>query len=154
MSRITLLVFLMATCGCGNALDFSFLCDHDETTLKCVKYVRNYDGDTITFNIPKIHPIIGKKMPIRLKSVDTPEMNGKSECERLVARKAQKVVQEYLSGQPHIQLKNIKRGHYFRIVADVYVDNRSLSEYLLRLGLAYEYDGGKKRTDIDWCERL
>ena len=24
-------------------------------------YVRNYDGDTITFNLPNLHPIIGKK---------------------------------------------------------------------------------------------
>ena len=23
-------------------------------------YVRNYDGDTITFNLPNLHPIIGK----------------------------------------------------------------------------------------------
>ena len=25
-------------------------------------YVRNYDGDTITFNLPNLHPIIGKKI--------------------------------------------------------------------------------------------
>ena len=24
-------------------------------------YVRNYDGDTITFNLPGLHPIIGEK---------------------------------------------------------------------------------------------
>jgi len=27
-------------------------------------YVRNYDGDTITFNLPGLHPIIGEKISI------------------------------------------------------------------------------------------
>ena len=31
--------------------------DYEGTT-----YVRNYDGDTITFNLPNLHPIIRKKI--------------------------------------------------------------------------------------------
>jgi len=29
-------------------------------------YVRNYDGDTITFNLPNLHPIIGENIRVRL----------------------------------------------------------------------------------------
>ena len=31
-------------------------CDHTDTRFNCVKYVSNYDGDTITIDIPNIHP--------------------------------------------------------------------------------------------------
>lgn len=41
-------------------------CEHDENNLRCVKYVRNYDADTVTFNIPKVHPLLGKKVNIRV----------------------------------------------------------------------------------------
>ena len=78
MLRITLLVFLMSTLSCGNALNLDFLCKHDDTTFRCVEYVRNYDGDTITVNIPNTPPIIGIKMPIRISGIDTPEIKGKT----------------------------------------------------------------------------
>ena len=43
-----------------------------------------------------------------------------------------------------IELRNMKRGKYFRIVADVYVDGMSLAQMLLEAGLAKPYDGRKK----------
>ena len=41
-------------------------CTHDERTFRCVKYIKNYDADTITFDIPNIHPLLGKKISIRV----------------------------------------------------------------------------------------
>ena len=46
-------------------------------------YVRNYDGDTITFNLPGLHPIIGEKINIRVNGIDTPEIRGKCEKEKI-----------------------------------------------------------------------
>ena len=37
-------------------------------------YVRNYDGDTITFTLPSLHPIIGEKISIRVNGIDTLEI--------------------------------------------------------------------------------
>ena len=37
-------------------------------------YVRNYDGDTVTFNLPSLHPIIGEKISIRVNGIDTLEI--------------------------------------------------------------------------------
>jgi micrococcal nuclease len=42
-------------------------------------YIRNYDGDTITFNLPSLHPIIGEKISIRVNGIDTPEIRGNCE---------------------------------------------------------------------------
>ena len=38
-----------------------------------VVYIRNYDGDTITFNLPGLHPIIGEKISIELHKTFLPD---------------------------------------------------------------------------------
>lgn len=39
----------------------------------------------------------------------------------------------------------MKRGKYFRIVAEVRVDGQNLGQLLIEKGLAKPYDGGKKQ---------
>jgi len=113
-------------------------------------YVRNYDGDTITFNLPNLHPIIGKKIRVRLNGIDTPEIKGKCDKEKYDAEQAQGIVEEFLKDAERIDLKNMGRGKYFRIVADVYADGENLAEALIDSGMAVKYDGGKKNAR--WCE--
>ena len=109
-----------------------------------------YDGDTFRANIPDYPPIIGQHMGIRINGVDTPEMRGKCEQEKLLARKAKQYTVTALRNARTIELRNMRRGKYFRIVADVYADGKSVGEGLVREGLAVFYDGGKKVKD--WCE--
>ncbi len=125
-------------------------CEHDKNNFRCVKYIDNHDGDTITFDIPGLHPFIGKKMKIRLNGVDTPEISTKNKCEKVKGRNAKNLVQNLLKRSTRIDLENIKRGKYFRIVADVVIDGKPLSEYILKNNLGYVYSGQKKRK-IDWC---
>ncbi len=125
-------------------------CIHDDFNLRCVEYVRNYDGDTITFNIPDIHPLIGENINIRVNGVDTPEIQGNTDCEKEKALQAQKLIEDLLKSAKRIDLLNIQRGKYFRIVADVYVDNINLSNYLIKKGFSYPYDGGTKQKP-NWC---
>lgn len=128
-------------------------CKHTENTFKCVKYVKNYDADTVTFNIPDVHPLIGKSVNIRVFGVDTPEIRTKNQCEKTKAKNAKKLVASLLKKAKRIDLEKIQRGKYFRIVADVIIDGKSLSEYLLKNGLAYAYNGGKKKK-MNWCQSL
>ena len=109
-----------------------------------------YDGDTFRANIPDYPPIIGQHMSIRIKGVDTPEMRGKCEQEKLLARKAKQYTLMALSNAKTIELRNMQRGKYFRIVAEVYADGQSVGDGLVREGLAVVYDGGKKVKD--WCD--
>jgi micrococcal nuclease len=113
-------------------------------------YVRNYDGDTITFNLSGLHPIIGKKINIRVNGIDTPEIKGKCEKEIYNAHKAQQIVADILKDAEQITLKNMERGKYFRIAADVIVDGENLGDMLIQAGMAIKYDGGKKKHK--WCE--
>jgi len=109
-----------------------------------------YDGDTFRANIPDYPPIIGQHMGIRINGVDTPEMRGKCEQENVLARKAKQYTVTMLRNAKTIELRNMQRGKYFRVVADVYADGQSVGEGLVREGLAVVYDGGKKVKD--WCQ--
>jgi len=113
-------------------------------------YVRNYDGDTITFNLPGLHSIIGEKISIRVNGIDTPEIRGKCEKEKYNAQQAKEMVTDILKDAERINLKNMERGKYFRIVADVYADGENIADILIESGMAVRYDGGTKTKD--WCE--
>ena len=113
-------------------------------------YVHNYDGDTISFNLPNFHPIIGKKISIRVNGINTPELKGKCEKEKYDAKQAKEMVTDILKDAGQIVLKNMKRGKYFRIAADVIVDGENLGDMLVEAGMAVRYDGRKKIHK--WCE--
>lgn len=126
-------------------------CAHTETVFKCVKYLKNYDGDTITVDIPNVPDIIGKKIPIRINGIDTPEIRTKNKCEKEKGRNAQRLIENILKMAKNIELRNIERGKYFRIVADVVADNQNLADILIKNKLAIKYDGGTK-LKVDWCK--
>ena len=113
-------------------------------------YVRNYDGDTITFNLPNLHPIIGKKIRVRLNGIDTPEIKGKCDKEKYDAEQAREMVEDILKDAEKITLKNMQRGNYFRIASDVIVDGESLADMLIEAGMAIRYNGRKKTHK--WCD--
>jgi len=113
-------------------------------------YLSNYDGNTITFNLPSLHPIIGQRINIRVNGIDTPEIKGKCEKEKYDAKQAQEMVADILKDAEKIDLKNMQRGKYFRIAADVFIDGENLSDILLEAGVAVRYGGGKKTHK--WCE--
>ena len=115
-------------------------------------YVRNYDGDTITFNLPDLHPIIGEKISIRVNGIDTPEIKGKCKKEKYEAQQARDLVADILRDAEKITLKNMKRGKYFRIAADVIIDGENLADMLIEAGMAIKYDGRKKNHK--WCDLI
>lgn len=114
-----------------------------------VIYLGNYDGDTIRFDIPGVHPLLGKNIAIRLRGVDTPEIRGKCPEEREKAVVARDFVRGILAKAKRITLTNTERGKYFRIVARVMADGVDVSGALLKTGLAMPYQGGKKIGT--WC---
>ncbi len=109
-----------------------------------------YDGDTFRVNLAGYPKLIGYRIGIRVNGIDTPEMRGKCAQEKALAREAKQVTVAALRAAKKIELKNMKRGKYFRIVADVYVDGKNLGALLIAKNLAVMYDGGHKAKD--WCE--
>lgn len=109
-----------------------------------------YDGDTFRANIQSFQPIVGRNIGIRINGIDTPEIRGQCLKEKMLAEKARQLTVKTLNGARLIELKNMQRGKYFRIVADVFVDGVNLGNLLVRSGLAVLYDGGKKVKN--WCD--
>lgn len=100
-----------------------------------------YDGDSFRIDIPDYPKLIGQNVPVRVLGIDTPEMRGKCEAEKTLARKAkQKTVELLRSG------KTVHLRKYFRILAEVYIDDVSLGEKLVDLGLARPYNGGMRES--------
>lgn len=126
-------------------------CFHTDTEFRCVKFVKNHDGDTITVDIKNVHPIIGNKISVRVFGVDTAELTSKNECEKQAARIAKNLVNKHLKEAKVINLKNIQKDKYFRILADVEYDGIDLKSVLLKNNLAYEYYGQSKLKK-DWCK--
>jgi len=103
-----------------------------------------YDGDTFRCNLKDYPAIIGEHIGIRIAGIDTPEMRDKRPEIKKLAQKAKQFTVKRLKEGKIIELKNMKRGKYFRIVAEVWIDGKNLGQELIKTGLAKSYDGGKK----------
>jgi len=97
------------------------------------------DGDTLTVTIAGWPEAAGDKVGVRLAGVDAPEMRSKDPTERERAMAAKRLTQTVAPPGTTVTLRNIRRGKYFRYVADVYADGVNLAERLLERGLARIY---------------
>ncbi len=134
-------------------LAFASDCAHDSKTFRCVQYVKNYDGDTVTVKIPGVHPLIGDNISVRITGIDTPEKTGKKPCEKERARDAQRFVANQLKNAKSIELRQVGRDKYFRILAEVWADGQNVGDLLIKNKLALPYDGGRKPAGTNWCLR-
>jgi len=116
--------------------------------VKISKVISVYDGDTIRVNIDSFPDIIGENIRIRLKGIDAPEIKGKCQKEIDLAIMARDYLRNAINQSIKIELRNIERGKYFRIVGELYINGENISNNLIKRKLAYHYNGGKKRS---WC---
>lgn len=128
-------------------------CFHDETAFRCVIYKYNYDGDTVTFDVPNISPFFGQDLKVRLYGVNTPEIKTSDVCEKELAVRAKEYVHTLLSKARYIELRNPVKGKYFRVVAEIWFDGYSLTQLLIKNRLGYQYFG-ESRGHFDWCKFL
>jgi len=104
-------------------------------------YIRNYDGDTITFLVD-LGFGIHKKTTVRLAGIDTPELRSSNLEEKAKAKEAKSFVEQHLiDSEIVIKTQEDKTGKYGRYLADVYVDGnlKSLNRMLIEEGLAEKY---------------
>lgn len=94
--------------------------------VKVSRLIRVYDGDTFICDIDELSPLAGKNIRVRLKHINTPEINEKDKFVRMTALAEKQRLENLLNNAKVIELRNIDRGKYFRILADVYVDGEPL----------------------------
>lgn len=119
------------------------------TSAKVARITSIYDADTFRVDISDWPDIVGKNIPVRVNGVDAAEIRGKCLKEKEQAKAARNYTKAFLQNGNVIELRNIQRGKYFRLLADVYVDGISLSEALIASGNARPYHG---ETRQGWCD--
>jgi len=117
--------------------------------VKVSKVISVYDGDTLKVNIDSIPDIIGKNIRIRLKDIDAPEIKGKCQKEIDLAILARDYLRRVINESNHIELRNIERGKYFRIAADLFLDGENISGNLIKKKLVRKYSTKDKKRN--WC---
>lgn len=108
-----------------------------------------YDGDSVKVNFDYLPAVIGQEIYIRIWGIDTPELRS-AECpeEKELGIKARDYVATYLSTAKTVEVRNVTRDKYFRLLGEIWVDSISVGKLLIDQGLAYEYYGGAKQS---WC---
>jgi endonuclease YncB( thermonuclease family) len=130
------------------------------TVVLPAKYRSCYDGDTCRVDIvldegSTAPEILTENMPVRLLGIDTPEIKGKCFLEKCLAKKARDEVIKLIHGK-ELELREVERGKYFRLLATVAVRDdanspwEEVNDKLIEADLAKAYDGGKR--DEDWCD--
>ena len=100
------------------------------------------DGDTFIINIPNITDVFGNNIAVRIRGIDTPELNDKREEIRKISIQAKEELEKLLTSGQKVVLYNLGRDKYFRLLASIKVGNMDVAEYLIKKGLAKSYDGG------------
>ncbi len=108
------------------------------------KVVKVYDGDTITIasQLPGSSTLY--RFSIRLAGIDTPEIKSHNPVEKERAIYVRNQLHDLLFGKI-ICLTNISMEKYGRVLADIYLDDLHVNEYMIRQKYAYKYNGGKKQ---------
>ena len=103
-----------------------------------------YDGDTITI-VSKLpydaSPLY--RFSVRLAGIDCAEIKGKTEHERELAQEAKCALQKLIFNKV-VTLKNLKTEKYGRVLADVYLGDLHVNQWLLDNNYAVQYSGGTK----------
>lgn len=113
-------------------------------------YIKNYDGDTITLST-EIWPGLYNIRNVRVVGVDTPELHGTCDTEKLLAVEAKNYTEMLLQEAEDIVVTVYGVGKYGRPLVSIDYDGEDMAEALIEAGLGKKYDGG---TRPDWCEEI
>lgn len=108
------------------------------------RVVSCFDGDTFRCDVDTWPKLFGHKIPVRIRGVNCPERSTKDPELALIAVNAHAYTKSALLNARKIELQNVQRGKYFRLVADVLLDDVSMAEALIAAGLGVPY--GKKTS--------
>lgn len=116
------------------------------------RIIRVIDGDTVQFDAPFLPSELGQVLSIRVLGVDTPEKGSRAKCNKeaeLAARASEFTTRVVMTATTHqIVIKQWDK-YGGRVLGDVLLDGKSLSQMLIENGYAVPYHGEKKPS---WCK--
>lgn len=111
---------------------------------------RVVDADTLIVYTPFMPAPLKQETPLRLSNIDAPNVKRWANCDKEAAlgKKAKEYVEYLLNRAETVQVKIVGRDKYGRLLGQVFVNKKSLSDYLIEANFAVPYYGGKKQS---WC---
>lgn len=113
--------------------------------------VRIVDGDTVAVDAAADFPPELASIAVRLRGVDTPERGRRAKCpkELEAGQQATAFTTDVIAAAREIVVRDPAWGKWGgRVIADLILDGRTLSEMLIETGNGRPYDGGKREG---WC---
>lgn len=136
MKRLLLLFALFLLCGCSTmtepiptvpeASGDKFIQTGKYPDVTVTRLIRVYDGDTFVCDIDELSPLIGKNIRVRLKHIDTPELRDKDKIVQMAALAEKQRLEHLLNSAKVIELRNVDRCKYFRILSEVFIDGENI----------------------------
>ena len=114
---------------------------------------RVIDGDTVEFEAKFLPKPLKPVLSLRVLGVDTPEKGSRSKCkEEAELGKSASTFTKHMVSESKIQQVSIKTWDKYggRVLGDVLLDGKSLSEELIKQGFARPYFGEAKSS---WCNK-
>ena len=142
-------------------LDILFKTDPNSLTLfeyaktSYIRIVDIYDGDTIT--VMMIHCHCVEKHKMRIRGIDTAERRGHFPPEyKEFAENGKRYLEELLNKRESQLYLATFDGYdlYGRLLGDIYIDNKPVSELMIESGYALEYSGKTKANIDTWMEHI
>lgn len=116
------------------------------------KITRVIDGDTVEIAVDFLPDPLPPKLSIRILGIDTPEKAPRAKCEAEAekAALAKRFTQRSIAEAREIDVKIKEWDKYGgRVLGLVFLDGHSLTDMLIKEGLARPYKGEAKSS---WCE--
>ena len=113
---------------------------------------RVIDGDTVEIAVGFLPDPLPPKLSIRVLGIDTPEKAPRAKCEAEAAKakEASAFTRAAVTKAREIDVQMTEWDKYGgRVLGHVIIDGQSLSDMLIRAGLARPYHGEAKSS---WCE--
>src|SRR3954470_16816210 len=118
-----------------------------EPKLSHVKVTKVHDGDTFhvigntfeEFGAVGYHTYV-----VRLRNIDAPELRSKKPGEMDAAVRAKNILSDLILDKI-IELKDVGKDKYGRLLCNASIQGLDISKYLLDMHCGYLYHGGKKR---------
>ncbi len=138
-SSIVALAFLACSSVPAQAADYAW------------PVVRVVDGDTVAVDASANLPPELAGLSVRLRGIDTPEKGGRAKCdvEKQAGQAATAFTKDAIAGARDVRVRDPEWGKWGgRVLADLILDGRSLSDGLIAAGHGRPYDGGRRGN---WC---
>lgn len=115
------------------------------------KILRVIDGDTVVIEAPYLPQPLKPELHLRINGVDTPEKDSRAHCdsENNLAHGATDFTSKTLEESKSYSVEISSWDKYGgRVLGDVIIDGKRLSDLLIKNKFAREYHGEKKQS---WC---